>query len=286
MGFPKIPEMDMLAFAIDIQAYIKFRSLQKGDKNSIFGQHTKTEKLDAAKKLFKLLQGEIIVFSRAEISTIRNGRLGDICRMHTKKKNRYHSLSDFLIYYRTNLYSEESRIEDLSVDVNHYTGCLSNRIKAGKYDSKKIVWAEARKMSSSRTLLDRIGTCIDLHLDLCKEQISDGIFTETPFKHWKLIERLDLPPVMKFNVLGNFYYISNRKSDNGELRHDVFLDIIKNNPSLNISTLLSEYPFDLVFLLAKNQELVDKLANIQGRHGNTSKNNQLRQSTFKKYYGY
>ena len=273
-------QLKILAFAIDIQAYMKLRS-SENNKNSIFGRYNKTEKLDASNKLLKLLQGENIILSSSDISTIRDGRLGNLCRTFAKH-NGFATLRDFLKSEKLKQYTKENISNNLTVDVDKYSKYLSKQIKLDGYQSKDTVWSCAHEIQNPQPLMVKIDGLLDLCIGFCKEQVSDKTFIDTPFKYWELVSTYAEPSVMEFKVLGNFYYVSNRDPTRGELRSYIFLDIIKKNPNLNISSLMDKYPFDLVCMIAQSQKICVDLAS----KGTSDRNRDLTKSMFKKYYQY
>jgi hypothetical protein len=274
-------QLKILSFAIDIQAYMKLRSSENDNTNSIFGWYNKTEKLDASNKLLRLLEGENIVLSGSDISIIRNGRLGDLCRAFAKN-NGFATLRDFLNSAELKQYTKENISSKLTVDVDDHAKYLSSQIKHGQYATRDKFYIESKKILKDIPLMARIDGLLDLCIGFCKEQVSDKIFTDTPFKDWEFVETYATPPVMEFKVLGNFYYISNRAPSRGELRAQNFLDMIKNYPNLTISTALYDHPFDFICIMAHAQQ-----ANIDLAGKMTSSSNRiLKESIFKKYYGY
>lgn len=275
-----ISELQILSFAIDLQAYMKLRS-SEDNKKTIFGRYDKTDKLNVSKKLLTLLEGGDIKFTDNEISILRNGRLGNLCRKFAKKHG-FTTLREFLKSIEFKNYTSKNISHNLKVDTDEYTESLSKEIKNNNYILKDDLWKNAKAMQVDQSLLTKIDGLIDLSYKFCKDQVNDEIFTKTPFNKWTLMGRYESPPVMEFNVLGNFYYVSDRFPSRGELRSDVFLNIIKKNPNLNITSLIEEYPFDLICMISESQEMVAKLMDIK-----TSNNNKnLRKSIFKKYYGY
>lgn len=276
----QISELQILSFAIDLQAYMKLRS-SEDNKKTIFGRYNKTDKLDASNKLLTLLEGEDIKFTDMEISILRNGRLGNFCRKFAKKHG-FTTLREFLKSIEFKNYTSKNISHNLKVDTHNYTKLLSENIKNNNYINKDDVWREVRTIQDDQSFSVKIDGLIDLCYDFCKDQIGDKIFIETPFHKWTLIDRYATPPVMEFKVLENFYYVSNRLSTNGELRSDVFLNIIKKHPNMNIQSLVEECPFDLICMISESQQLISGLMTIE----TSDKNKILRKSIFKKYYNY
>jgi hypothetical protein len=227
------------------------------------------------------LEGENIVLSSSDISIIRNGRLGDLCRAFAKN-NGFATLRNFLNSAELKQYTRENISSKLAVDVDSHAKHLSSQIKSGQYATKDKLYIESKKIVKDMPLLTRVDGLLDLCIGFCKEQVSDKIFTDTPFKDWEFLGTYATPPVMEFEVLGNFYYISNRDPTRGELRGQVFLDMIKNYPNLTISTALYDHPVDFICMLANSQQATIDMADKM-----TSSNNKtLKASIFKKYYGY
>ncbi|WP_150467678.1 hypothetical protein [Francisella sp. SYW-9] len=280
----QLSQLDILSFAIDLQAYLTLRS-SEGNKKTIFGKYNKTDKLDASKKLLALLEGKDISFTDNEISIIRNGRLGNLCRKFAKKHG-FTTLREFLKSIEFKDYTSKNISHDLKVDTNKCTEFLSNEIKNNNYTIKDDLWKNAKTVQADQTFLTKINGLIDLCYKFCKDQVDDEIFTKTPFHKWTLMDRYNNPPVMEFYVLGNFYYVSDRVPSNGELRSDNFLNIMKKNPNLNITSLIEEYPFDLIFMISECQQIVTKLKEMEMETKNSDKNKNLRALIFKKYYGY
>lgn len=276
----QLSQLDILSFAIDLQAYLKLRS-SEGNKHTIFGRYDKTDKLNASNKLLGLLEGKDTNFTDNEISTIRDGRLGNLCRRFAKKHG-FLTLREFLQSLEFKDYTNKNISRDLKVNIDGYTKSLSENIKNMNYKTKDNLWEEARMLQSNQSFLTKIDGLIDLTYSFCKDQVSDKVFTETPFRKWILIARYKNPDMMEFNVLGNYYYVSDREATKGELRSDNFLNIMKNKPNLNITSLIEEYPFDIICMISESQELIFNLQNFE----TSNKNRDLRSSIFKKYYGY
>lgn len=276
----QISELKILSFAIDLQAYMKLRS-SEDNKKTIFGIYDKTDKLDASKKLLNLLEGKDIKFTDNEISILRNGRLGNLCRKFAKKHG-FTTLREFLKSLEFKNYTSKNISHNLKVDTDEYTESLSKEIKNNNYTIKDDLWENAKTMQADHSFLTKIDGLIDLSYKFCKDQIDDEIFTKTPFHKWTLMGRYESPPVMEFNVLGNFYYVSDRVPSRGELRSDNLLNIMRKNPNLNITSLIEEYPFDLICMISESQQIVIELMKTETSDNNT----KLRRSIFKKYYGY
>ena len=100
-------DLDISYFIQDIENYIKIRE-QEGNKISFFGGYSKNDKLAVASKLLSFLKGLNVDFSNQEISILRNGRLGEICKKFAKG----HGFSSV-----TNLFcSDNFKIIDIVVD--------------------------------------------------------------------------------------------------------------------------------------------------------------------------
>ena len=89
----------LLKLKSKILGYILIRE-KENKYTSIFGRYSKQEKISAAQKLLQYLEIKETrngcYFTKHEISCIRDGRLGKICREFVKKNNIFKNVRDLL----------------------------------------------------------------------------------------------------------------------------------------------------------------------------------------------
>jgi hypothetical protein len=234
---------NVLCFSFELQLYKKIRMSQvEHKKRSYLKGYSRSAKTSAVNNLISILEGnKRASLSKTDIKALRNGALGRLC-------SKYAELFGFS--NRTRMFESRSLMKFCNAYVNQSLkfddGDLHNRSKdciKGEISDAYQIKNKVKNDFAGLSIADRIDGTIDIAFDFCKNQLSNHIFMDTPFKNWKLVKKDDV--FLEFMVGSTVFYCSNRIASAGELRSDNLLRYMKDNPNSCMNDLASD-PTNLV----------------------------------------